>query len=431
MNSLWLDGIVLPHFPKLHADVHTDVLIIGGGLAGILCAYFLKQAGVDYTLVEAKTIGSGVTQNTSAKITSQHGLIYDNLIKSIGTQKAKKYLDANESALKKYSELCSKIECEFERKDAYVYSLHDEKKIEREVMAVQKLGLLAEYQKEIPLPFPVSGAIKFKNQAQFHPMEFISAIVNGLNIYENTIVREIKEDVVLTDYGKVYAKKIIVATHFPILNKHGSYFMKMYQHRSYVLALENAANLNGMYLEETQNGMSFRNYSNLLLIGGGDHRTGKKGGGWKELRDYAQKYYPNARAKFYWATQDCMTLDGVPYIGQYSKNTKQLYVATGFNKWGMTSSMVAAELLTDMILERKNEYEDVFSPSRSMLKPQLFINSLETLSNFITPSTKRCTHLGCVLKWNTNERTWDCPCHGSRFTEEGKVIENPANRDLS
>lgn len=430
MNSLWRDGIVLPHFPKLYTDIHTDVLIIGGGLAGLLCAYFLKQSGVDYMLVEAQTICSGVTQNTTAKITSQHGLIYDKLIKSIGAEKAKKYLDANEGALKKYGELCSKIECEFETKDSYIYSLEEEKKIEKEVEAVRKLGFSAEFEKKVSLPFSVAGAIKFKNQAQFHPLEFVSAIVNELNIYENTIVREIGKDVVQTDNGKIYAKKIIVATHFPILNKHGSYFMKMYQHRSYILALENAANVDGMYLDEAKNGMSFRNYENLLLVGGGDHKTGKKGGNWKELRDFAQNNYPKSTEKFYWATQDCMTLDGIPYIGQYSKSTSDLYVATGFNKWGMSSSMVAAELLTDMILEKKNEYEDVFSPSRSMLKPQLFVNLFEATVNLASFSTKRCSHLGCALKWNPNERTWDCPCHGSRFTEEGKVIENPANQDL-
>ena len=204
----------------------------------------------------------------------------------------------------------------------------------------------------------------------------------------------------------------------------------MYQHRSYVLALDNAQNVNGMYVDVDQKGMSFRNYGNLLLIGGGAHRTGKTGGNWKELRNFAQQYYPSAAEKYHWATQDCMTLDGVPYIGPYSANTSDLYVATGFNKWGMTSSMVSAMILCDLIQGKQNPYAEVFSPSRTILRPQLAINVFETAVNLLTPTTKRCPHLGCALKWNPYEHTWDCPCHGSRFKEDGGLIDNPATRNL-
>jgi len=200
----------------------------------------------------------------------------------------------------------------------------------------------------------------------------------------------------------------------------------LYQHRSYVIALENAQDVGGMYVDEAQKGMSFRNYKDLLLVGGGDHRTGKKGGNWRELREFAGKFYPNAKERFYWATQDCMSLDSVPYIGLYSKNTPDLYVASGFNKWGMTSSMVSAMILTDMVTGRENQFAPVFSPSRSILKPQLFINGFEAIVNLLTITDKRCPHLGCALKWNAVEHTWDCPCHGSRYTESGDLIDNPA-----
>ena len=226
------------------------------------------------------------------------------------------------------------------------------------------------------------------------------------------------------------AEKIIVATHFPFINKHGSYFLKQYQHRSYDLALENAPNVHGMYVDEAQKGMSFRNYQNLLLIGGGDHRTGKQGGNWQELSNFAIRYYPNAKEKYRWATQDCMTLDSVPYIGQYSKHTPNFYVATGFNKWGMTSAMVAGMILTDMVMGKENPNAEVFSPSRSILRPQLAVNAFEATVNLLTPSQKRCPHLGCALKWNGKERSWDCPCHGSRFTENGVLIDNPATGNL-
>ena len=204
----------------------------------------------------------------------------------------------------------------------------------------------------------------------------------------------------------------------------------MYQHRSYVIALEGAPYIDGMYLDESEKGLSFRNYQNLLLIGGGSHRTGTEGGNWNELREFARINYPDAKEKYAWATQDCMTLDGIPYIGQYSANTPNLYVATGFNKWGMTSAMVSAMILTDMVKDQSNEYEEVFSPSRSILKGQLLVNGFEATVNLLNFSSKRCPHLGCALKWNNAEHTWDCPCHGSRFTEEGKLIDNPATGDM-
>lgn len=430
MISVWSDTYKPRKYESVKGDMQTDVLIIGGGMAGVLCAYMLQQAGVDYILVEADKIGCGITKNTTAKITSQHGLIYDNLIRKFGLEKAQMYLRSNEVALARYRKLCADIDCGFEQKDAFGYALEDKGKIERELMALDKLGFQAEFVEDLPLPFYVAGAVKFSAQGQFNPLKFITALAADLNIFEYSTVRELVATTAILDQGRIKSKKIIVATHFPFLNKHGSYFLKMYQHRSYVIALENASNINGMYLDEAQNGMSFRNYEDLLFIGGGDHRTGKKSEGWKELRDYAKRYYPTAPEKYYWATQDCMTLDSVPYIGQYSANTPDLYVATGFNKWGMTSSMVSAMILADMIQGKENPYAAVFSPSRTMVRAQLLLNASTAAVTLLTPTTKRCPHMGCALKWNEHEKSWDCPCHGSRFTEDGSLIDNPATGDL-
>lgn len=431
MYSLWEHTSEKQSFEKLNNDINTDVLIIGGGMAGILCAYELKNAGIDYALVEAKNICDGVTRNTTAKITAQHGLIYDKIIKKYGTEKAKMYLDANNDALKKYSELCRSIDCDFEIKDSYVYSLDNTQKIEDEISALSKIGYSAEFEKNLNIPLSVAGAVRFKNQAQFNPLKFVYAISKNLNIFENTRIERIENNTAYTEKHKIKAKKIIVATHFPFLNKYGGYFIKMFQHRSYVIALENAPDVKGMYVDEADKGMSFRNYKNLLLIGGGDHRTGKKGGAWNELRSFARQKYPDSQEKYYWATQDCITLDGIPYIGQYSPKTPDLLVATGFNKWGMTSSMVSASILVDIIRGQKNEHADVFNPQRSILHPQLFINAGETLLDYIYPTTRRCPHLGCALKRNPYEHTWDCPCHGSRFTNKGQLIDNPATDDLN
>ena len=428
-KSIWADT-PLPHFPTLQGDKSTQVLIIGGGMAGLLCAYRLKNAGAEVLLVEAGRICGGVTQNTTAKITSQHGLIYHKLLQKLGREQAKLYLHANETAIREYHALCQDIPCHFQSQSAFVYALENRQILEQELHALHALGYPAGLEQALPLPFPTAGAVKFRHQAQFHPLEFAAHIARNLPIYENTPVRSLGGGIALTDYGRIRAEKIIVATHFPFLNTHGSYFLKLYQHRSYVLALENTDFPGGMYMGAEENSPSLRLSGQLLLLGGGGHRTGKQGGGWQELRDLAQRAYPASREVTHWATQDCISLDGIPYIGPYSKNTPRLFVATGFNKWGMTGSMVAADILTDLVLEKENPWAQVFSPSRSILHPQLAINAAETPLNLLRPTRPRCTHLGCALKWNPQERSWDCTCHGSRFAEDGGLLNNPAQKGL-
>ena len=431
MLSVWSADSKFQRFPKLNKDIKTSVAIIGGGITGLLCAYMLKQKGVDCVVLEADKICKGVTQNTTAKITSQHGLIYDKLIKNFGIEKAKMYLEANENALKKYAELCENISCEFERKDNYVYSVNNSKLINNELHALVRIGYNPDFCTEIPVPIEIAGAVMFPNQAQFNPLRFLSHISKELTIYENTKVMEIRGNTAMAENANVTADYFIIATHFPFINKYGGYFVKLYQERSYAIALENAPQINGMFVDEAKKGMSFRNYKNYLIIGGGDHRTGKDGGNYHELKAFSAIHYSEFPIKYQWATQDCMSLDSVPYIGRYSNKIPNVLVATGFNKWGMTSSMVSAELLSDMVLNKKNEYEAVFSPSRSILSTQLPINIFETTIGLLTPTRKRCPHLGCALKWNSAEHTWDCPCHGSRFTQTGKVIENPATGNLN
>lgn len=429
MDSIWTKTESLPQFDMQSKDLKTDVLIIGGGMAGLLCGYFLDAAGVDYTLVEADRICGGITMDTTAKITFQHGLIYDKLIRTAGLETARLYLQANQAALDAYRQLCKTIDCDFQEQDAFVYSLDDRQKIEAEAEAYHKLGVPARFVADLPLPFPVAGAVRVEKQAQFHPLRFAAALAKDLRILEHTKVQEWKPGIAVTNHGQIQANKIIVATHFPIFNKHGQYFLKLYQHRSYVLALQGAPNVKGMYLDEAKKGLSFRNYGDLLLLGGGSHRTGKQGGNWQELSDFAHHHFPESKEVARWATQDCMSLDGIPYIGQYSRNTLDLFVATGFNKWGMTSSMAAAMILTDLVMGKENPYAAVFSPSRSIIHPQLAANIAESTIGLLTPTVPRCPHLGCALKYNKQEHSWDCPCHGSRFTESGQLINNPATDD--
>jgi len=430
-KSVWQDGVSFQKFGKLEEDKKTDVLIIGGGICGILCAYFLHQKGIDYILAEGSSICSGVTKNTTAKITSQHGIIYDKLINSIGRDGAEKYLFANQDAVLEYEKLCQHIDCDFEKKKAYTYTLNDPEKIEKEVAAVNSLGFSASFEETKELPFKTKGAICFDNQAQFNPLKFVKEISKNLNIYEHSFIDEIGPCYAKSHSKKITFQKAIICTHFPFINKHGNYFLKLYQHRSYVSAYENADTLDGMYVDEDLKGLSFRQYGGLLLLGGGSHRTGMSGGSWQELDRVAKKYYPDANLRYQWSTQDCMSLDHIPYIGGYSKGTPDLLVATGFNKWGITSSMVSAKILSKMVLDKTPDYADIFNPDRSILKPQILVNGFVSTIHLLKPTAPRCPHLGCALSWNKHEHSWDCPCHGSRFDENGKLIDNPATIDAN
>ena len=476
MKSVWSESCKFRKRDALNKDIKTDVLVIGAGIAGVLTAYMLKQKGREVVVIDAAEIASGNTKNTTAKITSQHDFIYSKLIAEFGEEKARQYAKANELAIKKYKEIIEdkRIECDFEEKPAYVYSLNEIDVLKEEVEAAKNLGIDAEFVDEANLPFKINGAVKFNNQAQFNPLKFLKGISNELIIYENTRALEIKENLVVTSGGNITANNIVVATHYPIMNAPGYYFMKMHQERSYVLALENTSEIDGMYIDLNKEGYSFRTYNNLLLLGGISHRTGEneEGGSYDKLRKVAKNLYPKAKEKYYWSAQDCMTIDGIPYIGRYSSETSNIYVATGFNKWGMTSSMVSAMIISDMILEKENDFSEIFSPRRFDLS--LSINNIandliETAKNFIAqkvsiPSSEiehiknghggiieyngekvgvyknkegkeffvstKCTHLGCQLSWNADELTWDCPCHGSRFDYKGRLIGSPATKDL-
>ena len=306
MESVWEKRLQKPRFDTLNRDKNVDVLIIGGGIAGLLCAYKLKNAGVDCMLVEATEICGGITGNTTAKITLGHGLIYDKMIHRFGEDYARFYVKAQSKAIKEYARLCKDIDCDYETRDNYVYSLSDGKKIERKVVALNRIGVKAELSDAHEIPFKVAGAVRVKDQAQFHPLKFLYAIAKDLPIYEHIKITELKPKMAIANQSAISFKKLIIATHFPMLNKHGLYPLKLYQHRSYVLALKNAQNVSGMYVDESDTGMSFRNYGDFLLLGGGGHRTGKQGGCWQELADFARKHYKNAEIVGKWATQDCM-----------------------------------------------------------------------------------------------------------------------------
>ena len=475
MESIWSKDTQIEKRPQLSGDINTDAVIIGGGLAGILTAYMLNNRGVNSVVLEAGRIASGQTKNTTAKITSQHGLIYNKLIEDFGEDLAHEYAMANEEAIRQYKDIIDSegIDCKYKASPAFLYTTVNPEPLEKECAAALSLGLNASITNDTELPFAVKGALRFESQAQFNPLVFLKAISSSIEIYENSRVIDVKEDSVASENGRVFAKHIVVTTHYPFINAPGYYFARMHQERSYVIALKGIDPLQGMYLGVDPGGLSFRGYRDLLLLGGGSHRTGENsaGGRYNRLREAAKEFYPNSTDVANWSAQDCISIDSVPYIGQYSESTPNMYVATGFHKWGMTSSMVAANIICDMITGIDSRYADVFSPKRFRLSPSIksiftdgkqavkglaryfFVSRDETSEdlpyghggivknngekcgafndegnlNLVNP---RCTHLGCQVAFNPDELSWDCPCHGSRFDKDGQVIDGPAMNPL-
>lgn len=384
-NSYWIDSVNLKQFSKLEKDLSADVVIVGGGICGLSTAYYLTKNGYDVCVLEKNKVASHSTGNTTAKITSQHGLFYDYLISTFGKDFAKSYLDANEQAVKNIKEIIDteNIDCDFEWQDSYVYTDMNEEvqKIKDEVASVNSLGFPAEFANDISLPFQTLAGIKFPNQAQFHPLKYCKGLCdyitkNGGNIYENTKVFDInKKDgfyEVKTDDHIVHAKYVVLACHYPIINAPGFYFLKMYQETSYLIGFTTNSNLfSGMYINTKSPICSLRTVpygdKRLVIMGGSEHKTGAKedlSNSYINLENRAKELFPDANILYRWNTEDCISLDKIPYIGEFSNLMPNMYVATGFKKWGMTTSNVAANIITDMIMGRENPYSDTFKSTR-------------------------------------------------------------------
>ena len=475
-ESLWKKTAALHARSPLPGDFEADAAVIGGGLAGILSAYFLQKRGLKTVVLEANHVGSGQTCNTTAKLTSQHDLIYAKLISQFGPTLARQYANANQEAIQTYRDLVAKhsISCALEDRPAYLYSLLDSQSLAREAEAALALGIDAAFVRTTSLPFPVIGAVRFEHQAQLHPLKFLYALAEQVTVYEETRVRRVENNRIHTDHGTVKAKHIIFASHYPFPLIPGFYFARMHQERSYVLALENAMQLDGMYLGVDPESLSFRNSGSLLLLGGGGHRTGenRSGGKYELLVQKSKEFWPESQEYTRWSAQDCMTLDGVPYIGRFSEQEPDWYVATGFGKWGMTTSMAAAKLITGLICDGAHPYAEVFSPQRFtpgasaknflqdglhavrdlsrefLAPPRAAVDALPNEHGGIVEYenqkvgvykdkngdlhmvSTRCPHLGCQVEWNPDEKSWDCPCHGSRFDCDGHLLDGPAQKGL-
>ncbi|HYF81455.1 MAG TPA: FAD-dependent oxidoreductase [Clostridia bacterium] len=491
-ESYWLASTGRTNYPALEQDIKVDVAIVGGGITGITSAYLLKKEGLRVAVIEADRIVQGTTGHTTAKITSLHSLIYSRIKSYMGEEKARQYADANEAAISTISNLIKHegIDCDFHREPSYTFTLADSylQKVADEANTAASLGLKATFLENIPLPFKVKGAVKFEDQARFHPRKYLLALANkvegaGSFIFEHSRVVDINEgnpSTVITNQGKkVTADNVIIASHFPCYDGMGFYFARMYPERSYVLAVKVKEKfLGGMYITAEDPGRSIRSQEfggeEILIVGGEHHKTAhgtnlKKH--YESLVEYAHQHYDVQELLYRWSTQDYTTLDKVPYVGRLTSRTPNIYVATGFRKWGMTNSTASAMIIKDLIVKGENPWTDVYDPSRFIPNPSItsFISiNADVAAKLITGKLKplpqdievekgeakaveiegnkmgvyrdekgqlhtvdtTCTHMGCELKWNDAEKSWDCPCHGSRFTYEGEIIEGPAINEL-
>lgn len=489
----WLASVERPDYPSLTEDINVDVAIAGGGIVGITSAFLLKKQGLKVAVVEADKIGGGTTGHTTAKITSQHSLIYDKLIKKFGEEKAKQYADANEWAIHFIRDLVKEnnIDCDFSIQDSYVYTQSEDyiEKIEKEVKAAQRLGIKASYETNMPLPFNIKAALKFENQAQFHPLKYILSLAkdipgDGSYIFEKTKALDIEDGeesraVVTMSGNRIKADNIIIASHFPLYDGKGMYFARQYSEKSYALGVKIKDKFpGGMYITAENPGRSLRSQKyeddEIVLVVGEHHRTGSEkqtNVHYDNLGRFAKENLNLQGILYRWSTQDYVTADGVPYVGYLTSNTSKIFTATGFGKWGMTNSTAAAGIISDLITKGESQWSPVYNPSRFDIiasGAKLAAFNLEVAENLIGgklyPAPKNveikngeakivnmngekagayrddmgelhvvditCTHMGCELVFNEAEKTWDCPCHGSRFTYDGDNVEGPAFHPL-
>lgn len=486
-QSYWIDSTPQPEYPVLDKDIKVDIAIIGGGITGISTAYFLHKHGIKIAILEADRILQGTTGHTTAKITSQHGLIYSKLNK-ISYLFAQQYANANETAIQMIKKIAleNNIECDYISQSAYIYSQQDEyiDMINKEVEMASSLGINATYLEKIPLPIPIKAAVRFDNQAQFHPRKFLIPLANlitnsGCQLFEQSRIVDVEENgqyILTTGQGKkVKAKKVIIASHYPFYNKTGLYFTRIYTERSYVVAIQAKDKYpGGMYITAEDPRRSLRSqisdHGELILVGGERHKTGQGVDTvqhYEALLDFANETFTVKNIPYRWSTQDCMTLDELPYVGQFTSKTPNMYIATGYGKWGMTNSIASGMILSDLIMNQYSPWQDVYNPHRNTITASaknFVVENLNVAKELISGKTSplpqdidikpdegkliesngertgayrdkqgtlhlvntTCTHMGCELNWNSAETTWDCPCHGSRFNYEGNVVEGPA-----
>ena len=465
----------LPSFPPLRENLIADVAVIGGGMAGILTAHALREAGLRVVLLEENRLAGGATASATARLSAQHGVFCARLIRDFGEHLARQYVAAQLHAIRQYHALIERLgaDCGWTEQTSRVYTAPNGPDLEREYAAALALGAPVEMQAVKGLPFSVREALCFTGQASFEPMALLPLLLDGLTICEQSPVRDIRGRFVRCDGGTVEARDVVVATRYPMLERWGLYRLRLRQEQAYLLSLAGAPRIDGWYLDADTKGWCLQQRGDELILSGGLHRCGEnRGDSYERLRRQAALWFPEARETRSWSSQDCVTMDGVPYIGRYSAATPHLHVAAGFGRWGLSNSMVAATLLTAEILGNEYPCAEVFSPDRffpsasieAMMEGALYAvrgkakrlyTPIQQATRDILPGhggivrwhgaargvyrdergrlyavSPVCPHRGCQLSWNDDDKTWDCPCHGSRFDYTGRRLFHPAKAAL-
>lgn len=494
-GSYWIATTPHPGFPPMPDGARADVVVLGAGIVGLTVAYLLKQAGRSVLVLDAREVAAGVSGHTTAKVTVAHSLVYSHVRDRFGADAAATYAASNTAALRYMAGLVADegIDCDWEPADSYLWAETPAQadRLLAEAQAAADAGLPATYEATLPLPWPVTGALRMPEQAQFHPRRYLLHLAgavdgDGSMVHEHTRALDVRERegepcVVTTDRGEARATHVVVATHLPILDR-GAFFTKVHPYREYVLTVRVPAESvpAGMYLSIGSPTRSLRGVPGsdgpLLLVSGEKHRTGEDPATderYRDLLDWTERHFPVEAVTHRWSTQDTYSLDGVPYIGRLTRGSAHLWTATGFNGWGMTGGTLAGMLLADQITGRDNPWAALYDAKR--LKPAASLKSfvtenLEVGKHVVTDRLARhgpdrvadlapgdgavmkvdgrnlavcrdesgrvhgvtatCTHLGCLVAWNRGESSWDCPCHGSRFAPDGSVLHGPAVHPL-
>lgn len=486
-ESIWLKD-AKTFYPTCSNHQVCDVLIIGAGLTGITTAYYLSRETSDVIVVEADIVGNGASGRNTGKVSSQHDIIYHKLINKLGIEKAKAYYTSNKEAIESIENIIKDehIECDYTKCSSYLYTVNisEIEILKDEFQACLDLNIPCKYVEKCELPYPIKGAILFYDQSKYNPYKYLKGICKILDktdikIYEHSPIKEVKRDngryLAYGNGFEIEAKRIVLATQFPFIDDKNFYFSRLFPETSYLCCGETKKDINNTFLQMEKPHFTLSSFmmdhKKMLIAGGYPHKPGHDDKPHHQLiTSHVQSVFQIKNVTFSWSTQDYMPVDDIAMIGRIHRNDDTLLFASGFRKWGNTQSNIAAKTLTAILIGQDSPYIEMYDPHRtsSFLNTYGLKENLSILTSLISGKFKfndfhvppkntasifqhngntygmyrdefdgfhvvniKCPHMGCTLIFHEEEKSWDCPCHGSRFDADGKIIKGPASYSLS